>query len=293
MAIRQSPHGQSALILARAKVDNEMDSSPRRLERLPDEAQATAVSPSDTPTALGPLPLEEDPDVPRAVPGTFLNVPLGLGESLSFVWVEPLDLWFGKYEITNGEYKRFRRDHSSRFYQGFDLDSSRQPVTYVSWDEAAAFCEWLNAHFSARIPLDCEFRLPHEREWDFVAACGDNRIYPWGDDWPPLYGNFSDMTAREHLADWHGIRGYDDGYPVTCPVEHSGMNELGIYGLAGNLAEWCIDWYDRDQQFKTRRGGSWDFDQRTNLKVASRGLDRPNARYDTIGIRLVVAGREE
>lgn len=287
MAMKQS-HGQSAVMLAEAKVDTEMKSPPQ--EALPDEPMVIADKLSDS---YEPLPLEESPDVPRAVPGTFLTVPIGLGESLSFVWIEPLELWFGKYEVTNGEYKRFQRLHSSRSYQGFDLDKTRQPVTYVSWNDASAFCKWLNANFSARIPLDCEFRMPYEKEWNLVTSCATNRIYPWGDDWPPLYGNFSDITARENLSDWHGIRGYDDGYSVTSPVEDSNMNDWGIFGLAGNVAEWCTDWYDKEQIFKTRKGGSWDFDPQDNLRISARGLDRPDARYDTIGIRLIVAKREQ
>jgi len=281
MAIRENKHGHAAVMLAEAMVDSQMGDEPTEaLLPDPDEAENDDLPPP-----------EEDPNMMRAEPGTFLSVPLGMGETLSFVWVEELGIWFGKYEVTNGEYKRFKRTHCSRSYQGFNLDESRQPVCYVSWNEAEAFCKWLNERYNARIPLQCEFRLPTGREWSFVASHDDDRIYPWGDEWPPLYGNFSDMAAREHLAEWQGIRGYDDGHPVTCPVENSAMNESGVYGLAGNVSEWTMDWYDDEQQFKVRKGGSWDFDPRENLRITYRGLDRQTARYDTIGIRLVVANR--
>jgi formylglycine-generating enzyme required for sulfatase activity len=68
------------------------------------------------------------------------------------------------------------------------------------------------------------------------------------------------------------------------------MNEWGIYGLAGNVWEWCDDWMDNaDRRLKIRKGGSWDFDTKESLRVLANGFDRPSARYDTIGFRVIVA----
>ena len=138
------------------------------------------------------------------------------------------------------------------------------------------------------MPLNCEFRLPLEAEWILMAKCGDNRKYPWGNEWPPKYGNYSDLTAREKLSDWHGITGYDDGYVVTCPVYEAGLNEWGIYGLAGNVWEWCDDWFDSGKTYKVRHGASWDFDEKLSLAILFRGFDRPDVRDDTVGFRVVV-----
>jgi len=234
---------------------------------------------ADKPTAAGPRP----------VFGKSLVVSIGRGEELTLVWFKDLKLWVGKFEVTNGEYRRFKAKHDSLFRDKFSLNGNDQPVVQVSWNDTKAFCSWLNKEFSERLPLGCEFRLPTEAEWIVVAKNGDNRKYPWGNTWPPKYGNFSDLTARESFSDWHGITGYNDGYAVTCPVDKSGTNEAGIFGLAGNVWEWCDDWFDADKKYKVRHGGSWDFDEKPSLAILFRGFDRPELKDDTIGFRLVVS----
>jgi len=288
LAVKKNPYSKAAVLLAQARVDTELNAGFLIIEDLP-EPEVETNMPPELPT--GDLPDKAAPLAgPEILPGTFLSVPLGLGMQLSFVWVEPLAIWFGKYEITNRQYRQHDLKHSSRAFEGLDLNGADQPAVYVSWDDAMAYCGWLNESFADRIPVQCEFRLPTSDEWEFVASCGESRRYPWGNDWPPLYGNHSDATARENLSQWQGIRGYDDGYAVTCPVDNSGMNEWGVYGLAGNVWEWCDNWMDEtDRQFKVRKGGSWDFDSKESLRIRARGIDRPVARYDTIGFRIVVA----
>ena len=282
MAVRANPHGMVAMLLAEKlavhRLATEAVALPPGTTDLRDATTATVNAP-------GLLPVDE---MPTAVPGTLLNVPLGLGEAISFVWIQPLGIWVGKYEITNSQYRRFRRRHSSRATEGFAMDGPNQPVIQVSWYDAAAFAEWLNRHFWSRIPDGHCFRLPTDNEWIYVASNGGVRRYPWGDQWPPLYGNYSDQAAKEALSSWRGISGYNDGFPVTAPVQDSGMNELGIFGLGGNVWEWMHDWYDVTSTTKSRRGGSWDFDSQRELEVANRGFDAPRAKYDTIGFRLVV-----
>lgn len=292
LAVKLNPYSEAAVLLAKARVDSEMEYGVLVDEDLPTADAETNVYAEATEVDLPDDNAE--PVTPNILPGTFLSVSMGLGSSLSFVWIEPLSLWFGKYEITNRQYRHFKRKHSSRAIEGLDLNTSEQPAVFVSWDEAAAYCNWLNTKFADRIPSQCEFRLPSEKEWEFVASCGSSRRYPWGDDWPPLYGNHSDASARKNLSQWRGILGYEDGYAVTCPVDNSGMNEWGIYGMAGNVWEWCQDWMDdTDRQLKIRKGGSWDFDTKDSLKITARGLDRPTARYDTIGFRVIVAPKNK
>jgi hypothetical protein len=272
-AIRQGTYSKAAIVLAQFRL-----------------AAAEGADPlPELPTAV-PEISAEDAKVVAVRPGMFLTVPIGLGENISFVWLENLGIWFGKYEVTNGQFRRFRPGHSSRSVEGFSLDGDEQPVVYVSWEDAQRYCEWLTEHFKNRIPQGFSFRLPTEAEWMYAASAGEHRTYPWGDEWPPSYGNYSDETARQALSQWRGIEGYNDGHAVTAPVVNSGMNELGIFGVAGNVWEWTSDWHDPEQAlFKVRKGGSWDFDPRESLRIAARGLDRPTARYDTIGFRIVVA----
>jgi hypothetical protein len=297
---------ESAVRLAYQAVSEELDRELAAVKAA-DEPPAPVAAPpvdddaeppdADRPVVQAPPPPPPDeaprPPPPVAMPkvtaGKTLIVPLGFGETLEFVWLESMKLWGGKYEITNGQFRRFRPEHSSMFHEGFSLNGNDQPAVYVSWNDATAYARWLNRRFGDRLPRGYRFRLPSEQEWQRMAACGDNRRYPWGNAWPPAYGNFSDLTARRVFANWRGIRHFDDGYAVACPVGKSGANEWGIYGLAGNVWEWCRDWYDRGGTYKIRRGGSWDSEIMASLEVTGRGFDRPDARYDTVGCRLVVS----
>jgi formylglycine-generating enzyme required for sulfatase activity len=72
-------------------------------------------------------------------------------------------------------------------------------------------------------------------------------------------------------------------------VRESGENPWGLFGMGGNAWEWCQDWFDAEHKYKVRAGGSWDFDQRENLRINAYGFDRPDARYDTIGFRVLIS----
>ena len=137
-------------------------------------------------------------------------------------------------------------------------------------------------------PHTAENRLPSADEWQKFARCGGERIYPWGNPWPPLYGNFADESAAAVFEEWPFIAGYDDGHPVTCDVRESGRNEWGLFGVGGNVWEWTVDWYDDSEEHKVRLGGAWDTHQSELMWIDHRGFDRPAARYDSIGFRVVL-----
>ncbi|OGV69637.1 MAG: hypothetical protein A2283_23585 [Lentisphaerae bacterium RIFOXYA12_FULL_48_11] len=221
--------------------------------------------------------------------GKTLAVPIGPTETIYLIWIDSLKLWASKYETTNAQFKRFKSDHNSMFRESFKLNMPDQPAVYVSWNDAVDFCNWLNNISGRTIPTNFKFRLPTDKEWISMAQCGDSRIYPWGNEWPPKYGNFSDLTARKELSNWSGIRGYDDGFVASCPVSNSYPNEWNIFGLAGNVWEWCDDWFDSSNKYKVRHGGSWDFDDRKSLRIDYRGFDKPESKDDTIGFRVVLA----
>ncbi len=301
--------GQSesaALLIAERMIAQEMDEEKEpgittAASHLPQDAIAVptaaplAPAPSSDPAPAAPASAAP-PDVyitrEGSTMGQALVVAIGLGENLVFEWIEPLKLWAGKYEVTNGQFRRFRPGHTSRARENISLDGNDQPVVYVSWHDAQAFCEWLNRTYRDRLPKGFTFRLPSSVEWTQLARCGDQRMYPWGNRWPPAYGNYSDLTAREHLAAWNGIAGYTDGFAVTAPVTQSGINEWGLYGVGGNVWEWCLDDYPGDKRYKIRRGGSWDFDPEPSLRIDMIGFDRPDVRDDTIGFRVVATMAE-
>jgi len=171
------------------------------------------------------------------------------------------------------------------------------PIANVSWEDARAYAEWAGA------------ALPTEAEWEKAAKGGDRRVFPWGDDWPPPKGagNFADQTfGAFRLCSKYVVEGYNDGFAFTAPVGSFAANPYGLYDMAGNVAEWCADWYDpayyknsprrhptgpANGVWRVVRGGSWYDGTPWSFRATSRGdyVYLPVSTYSfTIGFRCVV-----
>jgi len=203
--------------------------------------------------------------IPARMRGEGLRVNLGGGQMMEFVWIPEVYSWVGKYEVTNGQYRCFKSLHHSRQSKGHDLNAERQPVVKVSYEDAVAYANWLNKRLKAD-GYEVHARLLTGDEWTMIARCGTNRKYPWGDSWPPKYGNYhgQEGVGREGASVWSKIEGYNDGYAVSAPVEKSGRNEWGLYGVGGNVSEWTTD---KAGTSGVLRGESWIGVARNRLKV--------------------------
>jgi formylglycine-generating enzyme required for sulfatase activity len=167
--------------------------------------------------------------------------------------------YIGITEVTNSEFRKFRPDHVSGYVEKKSFDLDAQPVVQVSWNDAAAYCNWLSEReglppayaegggkYSLRKPVTIGYRLPTEAEWEYAARYvgpGKLRRFPWGDSLPVAAqsGNIAGTETGGQLE--AQLEGYRDDYPVVAPVGKFQPSPLGLHDLGGNVSEWVNDFY--------------------------------------------------
>lgn len=162
-------------------------------------------------------------------------------------------------------------------------EGENYPATYVSWNDAVAFCRKLS-RLEQRT-----YRLPSEAEWEYACRAGTTTAFSYGADPEQLvaYG-------------WIGSNTFDIGRRYAHRVARKKPNPWGLYDMHGNHWEWCSDWYSEptaDQDIvlggpplgkrRVIRGGSWH-GLAALCRSASRFNRAPTAQLNDLGFRVVL-----
>lgn len=208
--------------------------------------------------------------------------------------------WMGKTEVTVKQYMKFVNETKTNFpgwlekgsknnvetgtdenYKKFGpaLRGDNYPIIGISWHDASAYCDWLSNE------IGFSFKLPTEAQWEKAARGTDGSKYSWGNQEP-----------NEYLANFNKNIG------KTSPVglHPAGASPFGLLDMAGNVWEWCSDWYDPDYyknapknnpvgpgggSSRVIRGGCF-FNPSRSLRCSDRGYYTPSDRLSFIGFRL-------
>ena len=216
--------------------------------------------------------------------------------------------YIGKYLVTRGEYAKFisaggysnsaywssagwswkvSNSRTEPYYwaasqnwgSGTFTQTDNHPVVGVSYYECEAYCNWAGG------------RLPTEAEWEKAARWTGSHanVYPWGDTWD-----------QEKCNNYYDSNPAGGGYVKyqTSPVGSypSGASPYGCQDMAGNVWEWCADWYksypgssspfDYTNSFRVLRGGGWDSPGSGVTRCACRSCGNPYDYWRNYGFRL-------
>ncbi len=215
-------------------------------------------------------------------------------------------------EVSNAEFRRFRPQHDAGEYQAITLNDDSLPAANISWQDAAAYCNWLSAReglppfyritggtVTGYDATSTGYRLPTEAEWEYAARFrpGGQLRFPWGATLPPpnRTGNYADRAAAALVG--RILVNYVDGAVGPSPVGRFDPSALGLRDLGGNVAEWTNDFYEvpvnarvanpfgpAAGQYHVIKGSSWMHGTATELRLAFRDFGK-DGRPD-VGFRI-------
>jgi formylglycine-generating enzyme required for sulfatase activity len=152
------------------------------------------------------------------------------------------------------------------------------PIVNVSWNDAVAYAKWAGV------------ALPTEAQWEKAARGTDGRIYPWGNEWDKSKcANWSNSGEGNTIMETHPVGSFPDG-----------ASPYGVMDMAGNVWEWCGDWYNADYYknatvrnphgpatgtVRVLRGGSWGNYGYDDCRGAFRNGSYPGYDVGDVGFR--------
>lgn len=221
--------------------------------------------------------------------------------------------WLYKHQVTNEQYGEFlsAMGHEPHPWWSRCKEYTDTPASLVTWDDASAYSLWVAG------------RLPTEAEWEWSARGPSARLFPWGDEWDRQRCCCAEYWAKKPLGDyaswerWYkGIGAKENdktAWTVKAAVSNtylqpvgrfaSGASWCGALDMAGNVNEWCSDWYDAGYYQlspsqdplgpssgagRVVRGGGWHTNA-FGCRSAMRGRLKPFERGVDLGFRPVVA----
>lgn len=185
--------------------------------------------------------------------------------------------WIDLHEVTVAQYRQFAAATKRPMPPQPEGSAPDHPVVNLSWPDAQAYATWAGR------------QLPSEAQWEKAARGGlEGRLYPWGDDFGRAAIGLANLYQTAH-----------DPYTGTAPVGALVPNGFGLHHVAGNVVEWCRDWYETSwlehmpavdpldsspTAHRSVRGGGWG---NVDPRIGNRGGYSPETRNVGIGFRCV------
>ena len=203
--------------------------------------------------------------------------------------------WFGKYTVTQAEWKAVMGNNPSYFQPGNNAlqkditDTARFPVEKVSWEDCQKFLEKIEMRDGIEKVFGAyaRFKLPHEDQWEYACrgGFGNKRAFYFGNVLNGTQANCDGMYP-------YGTTTNGQYLQRACAVDFTNGGKYvehpwGLFHMCGNVWEWCDNIYEQTK-YRVLRGGSW-LDSARRCRSAYRNWDPPDYRHGNKGFRVFVS----